>query len=74
MREQPTRVITGAMRNRAMILAVAIITTAVLAAAIFAILHQPAYKPPPFEPEAVAGAPAPPEGFGCGLLRPGEYV
>ena len=61
MREQPTRIKTGAKRKRAMMIAAIFITVTLAAAIIFAINYQHSYTPPPFESRAVVGVPHPPE-------------
>jgi len=63
MREQPTRINSGSKRARVWVITAVILITA-LAAATFAASYQPPYKPSPFEPDAVAGKPEPPENFG----------
>lgn|GEM_PF-1595531 len=63
MREQPTKVKTGAVKNRVITIALVfafIVPPAVLFFALF-ITERPAYIPPPYEINAITGIPEPPE-------------
>ena len=64
MREQPTRIKTGAVKNRAAIITSAVITLALAGIILFLVQYEPPYKPPAFEVGAVTGTPSPPESFG----------
>ena len=59
MREQPTKVTTGAAKSKAAVFLVSAVTVMLAAAVIFAIRHTPPYKPPPFEKTAIRGVPNP---------------
>ena len=60
-RPQFTRVKTGAGRKRALVLIVASTTLLLATAVVYLILHEPPYKPPPLEKNAVQGVPNPAE-------------
>ena len=64
MREQPTYVIFTQKRKRALVLAVLILTTALVVVVVATQLYKPPYNPPPFETDAVAGRPEPPDNYG----------
>ena len=68
MREQPTHVKAVASQNPALVLTAIVLTVALTAALILALTYQKPYQPPPFEPEAVMGAPNPPESFDYGEI------
>jgi acylphosphatase len=62
MREQNIK--TGAARRWLSALAAAILTLSLAATTIYMFQYKQPYKPPPFEPEAIVGAPEPPKDFG----------
>lgn len=66
MREQGTRVKTGAVRK--MMLAAAALVLAAAALTGGYRLMNPPYVPPAFDPAAVSGVPAPPENMGYGEI------
>ena len=69
LREQPVHVQTGDNKKKILLIVIILFSVALAAAAAaYAMLYQPSYRPPPFEPGAAAGTPAPPEGFGYGEI------
>lgn len=66
MREQTTRVRTGAVK-KILFAVLGVALTAGIAWLIY-LAANPPYTPPPFETAAVAGVPAPPENMGYGEI------
>lgn len=69
MREQPTRVRTGAGHRRAAATGILALTVMLLTAGIYLYLYEVPYQPPPFELSAVTGVPDVPDNLRYGELN-----
>jgi len=68
MREQFTRVKTGAVRKRVAAFTAGSIALLLIAAVIYILIYKPPYQPPPLESNAVAGVPAAPDNARYGTI------
>lgn len=68
MREQHTRVRTGAGRKRAAVAGTVILTAMLVTAIIFIYRYEVPYEPPPLEPNAITGVPDVPDNLRYGEL------
>jgi len=68
LRTQPTNLKTGSLKKRVIIFISIISTLAFTAAALFALLYNAPYNPPPFEPKALQGTPQPPDDSGYSII------